>query len=198
MRSWELLLTAFALAMDAFAVSICKGLASKESYIRTGFACGIWFGLFQALMPFLGWLLGSTISGYVQSFSAYIAFGLLAFLGIKMIVEAWRERGCSCSCCSEEERRNNASLAFTTMLAFAIATSIDALAAGLTFAAVGVNIAVAVLMIGLITFFLSFLGSAVGAKIGEKWRTGAEFLGGGILICIGIKILIEYLVSLHS
>ena len=196
MSVWEILLLAFALAMDAFAVSICKGLATKENYLKTGLVCGVWFGFFQALMPFLGWLLGSFVAGYVQRFSAYIAFGLLAFLGIKMIAEARRE--CACCCCSEEEAQKNASLGARTMLAFAVATSIDALAAGVTFAAMNVNVILAISMIGVTTFLCSFIGAALGAKIGEKWKYGAELAGGIILILIGLKILVEHLITLFA
>ena len=196
MSVWEILLLAVALAMDAFAVSICKGLSTKESYLKTGLVCGIWFGFFQALMPFLGWLLGSFVAEYVARFSSYIAFALLAFLGIKMIVEARRE--CACCECSEEETQKNASLGARTMLAFAIATSIDALAAGVTFAAMNVNVVLAISMIGVTTFLCSFIGASLGAKIGERWKYGAELAGGIILILIGLKILIEHLVTLFA
>ena len=137
MNTGELLLLSIALASDAFAVSVCKGLSSRKDFLKTGLVCGLWFGAFQALMPFLGWLLGSTVSGLVSKFSAYIAFALLAFLGIKMIIEAIKEGKEECLLTEAEkleEETKNASLSFRIMLAFAIATSIDALAAGLTFA----------------------------------------------------------------
>ena len=196
METWELLAIAVALAADAFAVSICKGLATKESYIKTGLACGIWFGFFQALMPFLGWLLASTVASYIESVAPYIAFALLAFLGIKMIVEAIGEikeakRAAEegvCLCCANEK---NASLSARVMFAFAIATSIDALAAGLSFAAMNANIFVAITFIGVITFICSFIGAALGAKIGGKFNGKAELAGGVVLLAIGLKILIE-------
>ena len=192
----ELLLLAVALAMDAFAVSICKGLSSKESYIKTGLVCGAWFGVFQALMPFLGWLLASLVAAYVESVSAYIAFLLLVFLGAKMVFEAVKE-GDSRPCCEEEEK--NASLSFRVMLGFAIATSIDAMAAGVTLAVNGEKrVALALAFIGMVTFLFCFIGAAVGAKVGERFRSKAEIAGGVILIALGAKILIEYLVSLFS
>ena len=195
MQIWELILLSMALAADAFAVSICKGLASKASYIKTGLVCGIWFGFFQALMPFLGWLLASFIAGYVESVSAYIAFALLAFLGIKMIVEA-KEECCSCQE-SAEEAEKNASLTPRIMLVFAIATSIDAMAAGVTFAAIQEKrVALAFSFIGVTTFLFSFLGAAIGAKVGSKWKQKAELVGGVVLIGLGVKILIEHLLTL--
>ena len=201
MSAWELLIMAAALAMDAFAVSICKGLATSKDYIKTGLACGIWFGAFQALMPFLGWLLGSTVSEYIDSYSAYIAFALLAFLGVKMIWEAIseaREQKCACAqgvnICSQSAEKN-ASLAPKIMLVFAIATSIDALAAGLSLAAMGANIAIAVAMIGVVTFLFSFVGAAAGARIGSRFSTKAQIAGGVVLIALGIKILVENFVG---
>ena len=191
MEIWEIVMVSLALAMDAFAVSICKGLASKEKCIKTGIVCGLWFGFFQGLMPFLGWLLGTTVAGYVEKYSAWIAFILLAFLGFKMIKEAISERGNS-----EEISDNDSSLAPKIMVVYAVATSIDALAAGLTFAALEVNIILAVSLIGIITCVCSFLGSIIGAKIGAKFKTKAEIAGGIILIVIGLKVLIEHLVTL--
>ena len=209
MSTLDLLLLAIALSMDAFAVSICKGLASKGSYIKTGLVCGLWFGVFQALMPFLGWLLGSTVASYVEKYSAYLAFILLTFLGIKMIYEPLRElkeerklreemagSGVENYCLSCSDNEEDASLSPKIMLVFAIATSIDALAAGLSFAATGANVWIAISFIGVTTFLFSFVGSAVGAKIGGKFKHKAEIAGGVILIGIGIKILVEHLLSL--
>jgi len=199
MNTGELLLLSLALASDAFAVSICKGLSSRKDFLKTGLVCGLWFGVFQALMPFLGWLMGSTVSGLVSKFSAYIAFVLLAFLGIKMIVEAVKESKEDCLLTEAEkleEEKKNASLSFRIMLAFAIATSIDALAAGLTFAVCCVNILLAVSLIGIITFICSFIGAAVGARIGGKFKEKAQIAGGVILLAIGLKILIEHLITL--
>ncbi len=203
MQIWELLVMAVALAMDAFAVSICKGLAGGGSYIKTGLACGIWFGVFQGLMPFIGWLLGSTVSSYIDSYSSYIAFALLAFLGGKMIFEALGEareqrRAAAegidaCGCAATNEK--NASLAPRVMFVFAIATSIDALAAGLSLAAMNANIVVAVLSIGIVTFLFSFVGAAAGARIGSRFSTKAQVAGGVVLLALGIKILVENFVG---
>lgn len=195
MKLWELLLLSAALATDAFAVSICKGLASKASYIKTGLLCGIWFGAFQGLMPFFGWLLAASVSSYIQEVAPYVAFTLLLVLGIKMIIEAYRECRCTESPC-EEELARNASLSPRVMLAFAIATSIDALAAGVTFAAMNTNILLAVSLIAIVTFIFCFVGAAFGAKVGEKWKTGAEMLGGIAIVGLGVKILIEHLLTL--
>lgn len=197
MSIFELLVMAVALAMDAFAVSICKGLATSKDYIKTGLACGIWFGAFQALMPTIGWLLGSTVSSYIDSYSAYIAFALLGFLGVKMIWEAIseaREQKCACAegiDASPLASEKNASLSPRVMLVFAVATSIDALAAGLSLAAMGANIVVAVAFIGVVTFLFSFVGAAAGARIGSRFSTKAQIAGGVVLLALGIKILIE-------
>ena len=182
----DMLLLAVGLAMDAFAVSICKGLASKERFLKTGIVCGIWFGVFQALMPFIGWLLGTTVADLIESFSAYVAFVLLAFLGIKMIYGAIKGDDETCE----------DTLSPRVMVVFALATSIDALAAGLSLAAVEANIWIAILFIGVITCIMSFIGSIVGAKVGAKFKSKAEIAGGVILIIIGLKILIEYLITL--
>lgn len=203
----ELLIIAIALAMDAFAVSICKGLATKGSYLKTGLICGAWFGVFQGLMPFLGWLLGSAVADYVETYKAYIVFGLLAFLGVKMIIEAIKDKkeDCVCSCneqgetlapATNENKNDGSSLAPFIMFTMAIATSIDALATGLTFAATGANILLAVTLIGVVTFVFCFIGSIVGAKIGTKCKTQAEIAGGIILIAIGLKFLIERLIQI--
>lgn len=192
MEIWEIVVVSLALAMDAFAVSICKGLASGEKFIKTGIACGLWFGFFQALMPFLGWLLGTTVASYVESYSAWIAFALLTFLGVKMIREAILESKNP----DEEDGEKHSSLAPKIMVVFAVATSIDALAAGLTFAALDVNIWLAISLIGIITCVCSFFGSIIGAKIGSKFKNKAEIAGGIILLGIGLKILIEHLITL--
>ena len=211
MTFWELLIIAIALAMDAFAVSICKGLASKEKFLKTGVVCGLWFGVFQALMPFLGWLLGSAVADYVEKFKAYIVFILLGFLGIKMIVEAVKEsrEESECSCVENGEtlvpapleidfdgQKKDDSLSPLIMFTMAIATSIDALATGLTFAAVSANIWIAITLIGVVTFAFCFVGSIIGAKIGAKCKTQAEIAGGIILIAIGLKFLIEHLIAI--
>lgn len=186
MGIFELILMAVGLSMDAFAVSICKGLScgkSKYPLWKVGLVCGIYFGFFQALMPLIGYYLGISFTKYIENFDHWIAFLLLAFLGIKMIVESFHQ----------EEEESSDSLAFKTMVVFAIATSIDALAAGLSFAILEVNIFLSILLIGAITFAFSFLGALLGSKCGGKFKNRAERIGGMILILIGLKILIEHL-----
>lgn len=204
MSIWEIFIIAIGLAADAFAVSLCKGLSSKQSYLKTGLICGAWFGIFQGLMPLLGWILGSTVASYIDAYKSYISFILLAFLGGKMIVEAVKDlregKGCECERCSDDacsiEQGKDSSLAPTIMIAMAVATSIDALAVGFDFAVRDVNILLAISIIGAVTFICCFIGSAVGAKIGSKFKTPAEIAGGSILIAMGLKFLIEGLIAL--
>lgn len=178
----ELLLLAVGLSMDAFAVSVCKGLALGRPGIRQTVTVGLWFGGFQALMPLIGFLLGTTFQSYIESVDHWIAFGLLAFIGANMIRES---RG--------EEKSESASLHWKTMLLMAVATSIDALAVGVTFAFLEVNVALAVSAIGLTAFLLSAAGVRAGGVFGERWRGRAELCGGVILILLGLKILLEHL-----
>ena len=182
------IIIAITMAMDAFAVSICKGVASKEKYLKTGLVCGAWFGGFQALMPLLGWSVGILFMSLVniESLSGYIAFFLLVFLGGKMIKESL-EKDEECCCCCEK----NKSLAFKIMFVFAIATSIDALAVGVTVSLLDANIWLAILLIGVITFIFSFFGSIIGAKIGSKFEKKAELVGGIVLVLLAIKFLID-------
>lgn len=183
---------AIAMAMDAFAVAICKGVSSKDKYIKTGLICGSWFGGFQAVMPLLGWIIASIFvklvnPDLIEHISGYIAFGLLAFLGGKMIIESL-EKKCDCA-------EKNSSLGFKTMLVFAIATSIDALAIGVTVAFEAPNeIWLSISLIGIVTFLLSFIGSIIGAKIGSKYEKKAEFVGGVVLVLLAIKFLIEAII----
>lgn len=179
----EILLISISVAMDAFAVSICKGLSSKSGKIKTAFACGSWFSIFQMIMPLIGYFLGSTFSEYITSFDHWIVFILLGILGVNMIKEAISQK--------EEETPND--LKFKTMLILAIATSIDALAIGITLALVSVNIMLAILTIGICTFIFCFVGAFIGKKFGEKHKKIATIIGGIILIIMGIKILIEHL-----
>ncbi len=192
----ELLFLAVGLSMDAFAVSICKGLAMKKIDLKKAAICGIWFGGFQALMPMIGYLLGSQFAGYVTSFTPWIAFILLSLIGGHMIKEALSKEEEQCLCVKLDVK---------TMFVMAVATSIDALAVGVTFACVPVqvittwstllNTVLAVGMIGIITFILSCFGVKVGNVFGTKYEKKAEFAGGIILICLGLKILIEFLLS---
>ncbi len=170
--------------MDAFAVAICKGLATYKLKKRHMIITGAWFGSFQALMPLLGYFLGTAFEKYVTAVDHYIAFILLGGIGANMIKEAF----------SKEENEADCSFSFKTMLVMAIATSIDALAVGITFALLpDVNILAAVLFIGIITFILSALGVKIGNVFGAKWKSKAEIAGGVILIILGTKILIEHL-----
>lgn len=179
----ELFLLAVGLSMDAFAVSVCKGLSVRRGSMKQALTVGIWFGGFQALMPFLGYLLGIMFSSLITSIDHWIAFVLLAFIGFNMIREAR----------SDEENESNDRFDFKTMLPLAVATSIDALAVGVTFAFLRVNIVPAVSFIGCITFLLSAIGLKAGNIIGAKNRSRAEFAGGLVLILMGIKILLEHL-----
>lgn len=179
----ELLLLAVGLSMDAFAVSICKGLALGRPKLWQMAVVGAWFGGFQALMPLLGYLLGSSFQQYIQSIDHWIAFGLLAFIGANMI---WEARGGA-------EEGQSASLHWRPMLLMAVATSIDALAVGVTFAFLRVNILFAVSAIGVTTFLLSALGVRMGGVFGQRWRGRAEVCGGVILILLGLNILLEHL-----
>lgn len=184
MTLWELLLIATGLSMDAFAVSVCKGLATKEVKVKHFFIVGLWFGGFQALMPAIGYLLGSGFEQYISHLDHWIAFILLALIGGNMIRES-RAR---------DEENHNASFSAKTMLVMAVATSIDALAVGITFALLpDVNIIAAVSFIGVITFILSGTGLKIGNAFGIKYKAKAEFAGGLILILMGIKILLEHL-----
>ena len=187
MGTWELITTAAALAMDAFAVAICKGLATDKVKIKHMLTVGLWFGGFQALMPLIGYLVGSSFASYIESFDHWIAFGLLAIIGVNMIREALGE---------DEEQQEDSSCGctgFKTMLMMAIATSIDALAVGVTFAFLKVNIWKSVLLIGITTFIFSFCGVKIGNIFGSRYSKISEIAGGTILIILGIKILIEHM-----
>lgn len=183
MSLFTLFVTAVGLSMDAFAVSICKGLAMKKLSWKKALIIGLWFGGFQALMPSVGYLLGSHFEKYVTSIDHWIAFVLLALIGINMIRE---------SLSGEEENANDA-VDFKTMLLLAIATSIDALAVGVTYAFLQVQIVPAVSFIGIITFSLSIIGVKIGNVFGLKYKTKAEIAGGVILLLMGTKILLEHL-----
>ena len=182
-----LVTTAISLAMDAFSVSVCKGLATKKLKPKHLIITGAWFGGFQALMPLIGYYVGALFRDYVEAFDHWIIFALLALIGANMIKESFEGDECPA---------NAGSFAFKTMLTMALATSIDALATGLTFAATGTNIALAVFLIAITTFICCFIGSIVGAKIGAKCKTQAEIAGGIILIAIGAKFLIERLIEI--
>lgn len=179
----SLFILAVGLSMDAFAVSVCKGLALKNITPKKACIVGLWFGGFQALMPFIGYLLGSRFKQYITSVDHWIAFILLGIIGGTMIKEAL----------SKDEDEADDSLDIKTMFLLAVATSIDALAVGVTFAFLHVDIIPAVSFIGIITFILSAIGVKVGNVFGTKYKSKAELAGGIILIGIGFKILLEHL-----
>ena len=182
----ELMLLAVGLSMDAFAVSICKGLAMKKATLKAGLTCGVWFGGFQGLMPLIGFFLGTLFAGAIEAFDHWVAFGLLAIIGINMLKEAFEKE---CECCDK-----NADFSVKTMFVMAVATSIDALAVGISLAMAGdVNIVVAVVLIGVTTFLLSGLGVKIGNIFGNRFEKKAQVAGGVILILLGIKILLEHL-----
>lgn len=179
----ELFILAVGLSMDAFAVSICKGLSVPQQKTRHALICGAYFGGFQALMPFLGWLLGIQFQSVITSVDHWIAFILLGIIGLNMVKESR----------SREEEATDASFGPKAMLPLAVATSIDALAVGVTFAFLDVSIAPAVSFIGVVTFLCSAVGVKIGSVFGLKYKSKAELFGGLVLIAMGVKILIEHL-----
>lgn len=178
----ELITIALGLSMDACAVSVCKGLSVERLSVRNMLVTGLYFGGFQALMPLLGYLLGSSFESFITSFDHWIAFVLLALIGANMIRES---RGCT--------EKLDSSFGVRAMLPLAVATSIDALAVGVTFAFLSVDITLAVCLIGGVTFVLSVAGLNLGRVFGARFRSAAELAGGVILILIGLKILLEHL-----
>ena len=180
----ELIILAVGLAMDAFAVSICKGLAMKKTGIKECAIVGLWFGGFQAAMPLIGYFLGKAFEKYITSLDHWIAFILLGLIGAMMIKESFEK----------DEDEADASLSVKTMVVMAIATSIDALAIGISFGVLpDVNITLAVALIGIITLALCMVGVKVGNVFGSKYKSKAELAGGIILILLGTKILLEHL-----
>ena len=181
----ELLFLAVGLSMDAFAVAVCKGLSLRKISGKHLLLVGAWFGGFQMLMPVIGYFLGSTFERYITEWDHWVAFALLVFIGGNMIRESF-----------SKEEPVDASLSFRSMLPMAIATSIDALAVGITFAflmdSVG-EMMLSVLLIGVVTFTLSAVGVKVGSVFGAKYRSGAQLAGGVILVLLGLKILLEHL-----
>ena len=182
----ELVLIAVGLSMDAFAVSICKGLCLQKMSVRRAALVGLFFGGFQGLMPLIGWVLGSQFEQYIVSIDHWIAFGLLSYLGGKMMWDAFHDDG-------EDEACDLDAFSVKELFVMAVATSIDALAVGITFAFLRVRIVPAVSFIGIITFTLSMFGVWIGHKFGSKFKNKATFAGGLILFLIGSKILLEHL-----
>ncbi len=183
MKLFELFLIALGLSMDAFAVAICKGLSVQKLQVKHMVLVGAYFGVFQAVMPLIGYFLGSQFQSYIVSVDHWIAFVLLAIIGLSMIREA----------VSKDEEEVNASFDVKTMVLLAVATSIDALAVGVTFAFLNVDIVPAVSFIGIITFVLSMIGVKIGNVFGARFKSKAEIFGGIVLILIGGKILLEHL-----
>ena len=184
----ELFLLGIGLSMDAFAVSVCKGLGMRRLNKKQALIIGLYFGGFQALMPLIGWLLGSQFQTYITSIDHWIAFILLGFIGGKMMIEAIREW-------NEEETVDvmDAPLDHKNMLVLAVATSIDALAVGITFAFLDTPIIEAITIIGITTMVISIIGVVVGNFFGSRYKSKAEFIGGLILVLLGLKILLEHL-----
>lgn len=180
----EVFLIGIGLSADAFAVAICKGLNMRKINYKHALIIAIFFGGFQALMPLIGFILGSQFSQYIESVDHWIAFILLGFIGGKMIIESLKKEEECCSC---------GGLDIKELFIMAIATSIDALAVGITFALVTVNIWGSITLIGLTTFILSAIGIIIGNKFGSKYKNKAELAGGIILVLIGFKILFEHL-----
>ena len=185
MDFFELAAIAVGLSLDAFAVSVCKGLAMGRAPFKTAATAGLWFGGFQALMPLIGYLVGQTFERYIVKFDHWIAFALLGLIGLGMIWGAFSKE--------ERDSEKDRSLKARDMLPLAIATSIDALAVGVTFAFLRVRIIPAVIVIGVITFILSALGIKAGGLFGSKYKKAAEIAGGAVLALLGVKILLEHL-----
>ena len=185
----ELMLLALGVSMDAFAVSICKGLAMPKATLKAGLTCGVWFGGFQAMMPLIGFYLGTLFADAIQSIDHWVAFILLGIIGVNMLKEAMEKEEC-CECCQD----HNADLSFRTMFLMAVATSIDALAVGISLAMAGnVDIFRAIALIGLFTCGMSTMGVKIGNVFGSRFEKKAQLAGGGILILLGLKILLEHL-----
>ncbi|MGE5496341.1 MAG: manganese efflux pump MntP family protein [Burkholderiales bacterium] len=181
----ELLLVSAGLSMDAFAVSLCKGLSMNKISLRNSAIISLFFGGFQAVMPLIGWVLGKQFESYITNVDHWIAFGLLAFIGGKMIFGTFKQDESTDAC--------EAALNLKELTLLAVATSIDALAVGVTFAFLQVLIVPSVLIIGIITFSLSFAGVFIGHRFGVKLKAKAEVAGGVVLVLIGLKILLEHL-----
>lgn len=181
MQLWEIFLIGVSLSMDAFAVAVCKGLTLCRVKLSQAVTVGLYFGIFQAVMPLIGYFLASTVASKIADYSFYIAFALLLLIGANMIREAVMGDDDTCT----------VSLSFREMVPLALATSIDALAVGVSFALVDVEIFSSVGLIGVTTFVLSALGTALGAFVGAKFRRAATIVGGSVLVLMGVKILLE-------
>ena len=189
----ELLLLAVGVSMDAFAVSICKGLAMKKATLKAGLTCGIWFGGFQAIMPLIGFFLGILFADAIEAIDHWVAFVLLGFIGVNMLKEAFAKE--DCDCCEEQD----ADMSAKTMFVMAVATSIDALAVGISLAMAGLpiwgldGIFSAVVQIGLCTCIFCTAGVKIGNIFGSRFEKKAQLAGGAILVLLGLRILLEHL-----
>lgn len=181
MKLSSIILVAISLSMDAFAISICKGLGMKNKSYKKAFVIAIYFGLFQALMPIIGYLFGFSVNSIFNKINSIISFMILVSIGISMLID------------SNEKKDLDDSINFKSMIVLAIVTSIDALAIGITFAFLNVNVIISSILIGAITFAITFLGVLIGNTFGSKYASRAQILGGVILILTGIKILLNYL-----
>lgn len=186
MGLWELFIVALGLSMDAFAVSICKGLSVGRCRLRHMLICGLYFGAFQALMPLIGYILGAQFETLVSSVAPYIAFLLLALIGGNMVRESFGSDG---------DEESSADFSWRAMAPMAVATSIDALAIGVSFAFLGVSIVPAVSLIGATTFVCCVAGVKIGSLFGDRFKARAECFGGVVLILMGVKILLEHLIG---
>ncbi|MBR6349085.1 MAG: manganese efflux pump [Lachnospiraceae bacterium] len=186
MSIWEVLIIAVGLSMDAFAVALCKGLSMKKLSIKYGIIIALFFGVFQALMPLIGWFVSSRFEKYIKAYDHWIAFAILLIIGAKMIIDAIKES-------RDPEKETEFRFKVTEMLILAVATSIDALAVGVSFGLLEINIWSSISIIGCVTFILSFIGVIIGNFFGNRFRTKAEIAGGIILILLGVKILLEHL-----
>lgn len=182
----EIFLIGIGLSADAFSVAVCKGLNMRKLNLKHTYIIALFFGGFQAIMPLIGYLLGTNFADYIEAFDHWIAFVLLGFIGGKMAIEAIRDK-------DDDEEEKTDVLKIGELTVMAIATSIDALAVGITFAFLKVNILLSVLLIGVTTFALSLGGVLIGNKFGAKYKSKAELAGGIILVLIGVKILLEHL-----
>ncbi len=181
----EIFLLAISLSMDAFAISMCKGLAMKRISLSYAAVIAAFFGVFQALMPVAGWLLASSFAGYIIDYDHWVAFALLSLIGGKMIIDSFKAEG--------DELSEKSVLNIKELFMLAIATSIDAFAVGITFAFLNVNIFLSSFIIGAVTFALSLGGVFIGARVGARFKNKATLFGGIVLVLIGVKILLEHL-----
>lgn len=183
----QVFLIALGLSMDAFAVSMCKGLGMKKLNLRHAFLIALLFGAFQAAMPLVGWFLGTRFERYIRSVGHWLAFGLLSYIGAKMLMDGLRGKDISA------ESRTESRIEMKELLVLAFATSVDALATGITLAVLKTPILPSVLLIGAVTLILCMAGVAIGYRFGSKYERAAQILGGSVLIVIGLKILLEHL-----